>query len=155
MLASEAQRVQKDDLPILCERFTTSKLKAFEDLQSIHTYGFRGEALASISHIAHLRVTTRTLGSSCAWQSVYQDGKPVAAKGSQSTQPRPIAGNIGTQITVEDLFYSIPNRRRAFRSPCEKYTKILDIVTRHNGEHPNEGRTRLGKRSWYQPGISQ
>lgn len=118
-------------MPILCERFTTSKLKDFDDLRSIGTYGFRGEALASISHIAHLRVTTKTPRSSCAWQAHYQDGKLVPSKPGQSADPKPCAGRPGTQITVEDLFYNIPNRRRAFRSPSEEYTKILDVVTRH------------------------
>ncbi|OAG37409.1 hypothetical protein AYO21_08375 [Fonsecaea monophora] len=123
--------IEKDDLPILCERFTTSKLKNFEDLMSIGTYGFRGEALASISHIAHLRVTTRTANSSCAWQAHYQDGKLSAPKPGQSSDPKPCAGRPGTQITVEDLFYNIPNRRRAFRSPSEEYAKVLDIITRY------------------------
>lgn len=118
-------------MPILCERFTTSKLKDFDDLRSIGTYGFRGEALASISHIAHLRVTTKTSKSSCAWQAHYQDGKLVPSKPGQSADPKPCAGRPGTQITVEDLFYNMPNRRRAFRSPSEEYTKILDVVTRH------------------------
>lgn len=122
---------KKDDLPILCERFTTSKLKAFDDLLSIGTYGFRGEALASISHIAHLKVTTKTAGSSCAWQAFYQDGKLIPAKPGQTPDPKPTAGRPGTQITVEDLFYNIPNRRRAFRSPSEEYAKILDVVTRY------------------------
>lgn len=122
---------QKDDLPILCERFTTSKLKNFEDLMSIGTYGFRGEALASISHIAHLRVTTRTANSSCAWQAHYADGRLAPAKPGQSSAPKPCAGRPGTQITVEDLFYNIPNRRRAFRSPSEEYAKILDVITRY------------------------
>ncbi|KIW34331.1 uncharacterized protein PV07_01115 [Cladophialophora immunda] len=123
--------IEKDDLPILCERFTTSKLKHFEDLMSIGTYGFRGEALASISHIAHLKVTTRTANSSCAWQAHYQDGKLTAPKPGQSPDPKPCAGRPGTQITVEDLFYNIPNRRRAFRSPSEEYAKVLDIITRY------------------------
>jgi len=98
---------------------------------SIGTYGFRGEALASISHIAHLRVTTKTVGSSCAWQAHYADGKLVPAKPGQSPDPKPCAGRVGTQITVEDLFYNIPNRRRAFRSASEEYAKILDVVTRY------------------------
>ncbi|KAF2671569.1 DNA mismatch repair protein MutL [Microthyrium microscopicum] len=122
----------KEDLPLLCERFTTSKLKKFEDLTEIGTYGFRGEALASISHIAHLAVTTRTHDSSCAWKSHYSDGKLVAPKPNQSADPKATAGRQGTQITVEDLFYNVPTRRRAFRSTSEEYTKILDLVSRYS-----------------------
>ncbi|KAL1597910.1 DNA mismatch repair protein Mlh1 [Paraconiothyrium brasiliense] len=123
--------IDAKDLAILCERFTTSKLKAFEDLSSIGTYGFRGEALASISHIAHLSVTTRTKESSCAWRAHYADGKLVSSKPGQSAEPKPIAGRGGTQITVEDLFYNVPSRRRAFRSASEEYAKILDMVARY------------------------
>ncbi|GIC89306.1 mismatch repair ATPase MLH1 [Aspergillus udagawae] len=123
--------IDRDDLPILCERFTTSKLKQFEDLSSIGTYGFRGEALASISHIAHLTVTTKTAGSSCAWRAHYSDGKLVPPKPGQSAAPKATAGRGGTQITVEDLFYNVPTRRRAFRSASEEYAKILDVVGRY------------------------
>lgn len=123
--------IDRDDLPILCERFTTSKLKQFEDLSSIGTYGFRGEALASISHIAHLTVTTKTAGSSCAWRAHYSDGKLVPPKPGQSAAPKATAGRGGTQITVEDLFYNVPTRRRAFRSASEEYSKILDVVGRY------------------------
>ncbi|KAK3059611.1 DNA mismatch repair protein [Coniosporium uncinatum] len=91
--------IDKEDLPILCERFTTSKLKAFEDLTSIGTYGFRGEALASISHIAHLSVTTKTKESSCAWKAHYSGGKLVAPKPGQSAEPKATHGRQGTQIT--------------------------------------------------------
>jgi DNA mismatch repair protein MLH1 len=59
---------QKADLPLLCERYATSKLAAFEDLQALATYGFRGEALASISYCSHLEVVTKTRADACGWK---------------------------------------------------------------------------------------
>ncbi|KAI1127371.1 histidine kinase-like ATPase [Nemania abortiva] len=123
--------IDKEDLPILCERFTTSKLKKFEDLSSICTYGFRGEALASISHIAHLTVTTKTKDSSHAWRAHYDGGKLSPAKPGQSPDPKPTAGRGGTQISVEDLFYNVPTRRKAFRSTSDEYNKVIDMVGRY------------------------
>lgn len=123
--------MQKDDLAILCERHTTSKITTFEDLTSISTYGFRGEALASISHIAHLTVTTKTMESSLAWRAHYLDGHLAPAKPGQAAEPKGVAGRPGTQITVEDLFYNIPTRRRAFRSPADEFNKIIDMVGRY------------------------
>ncbi|QLL30452.1 hypothetical protein HG536_0A02690 [Torulaspora globosa] len=116
--------INREDLPVLCERFTTSKLTKFEDLESIATYGFRGEALASISHIARVTVTTKTQDDKCAWRVSYAEGKMIG-------EPRPMAGRDGTVILVEDLFYNMPSRLQALRSPGEEYTKILDVVGRY------------------------
>ncbi|GAA5921005.1 hypothetical protein JCM3775_004044 [Rhodotorula graminis] len=121
--------IRKDDLPILCERFTTSKIKAFEDLSSLGTYGFRGEALASISHVAHLIVTTKTRDETCAWKAAYADGDMVPVKsGSKDSAPVPCAGNDGTVLAVEDLFYNTPQRLKALRSAADEYARILQVV---------------------------
>lgn len=117
--------IHKSDLPILCERFTTSKLTQFEDLESISTYGFRGEALASISHIAKVTVTTKTKEDKCAWKVSFMEGRMLS-------DPVPIAGKDGTVILVEDLFYNIPSRLRALRSLNDEYNKILDVLGKYS-----------------------
>ncbi|KPP59518.1 DNA mismatch repair protein Mlh1-like [Scleropages formosus] len=80
-------------------------------------------ALASISHVAHVTITTKTADGKCAYRAAYSDGKLKAS-------PKPCAGNQGTQITVEDLFYNVSTRRKALRSPSEEYSKIVEVVSR-------------------------
>ncbi|KIM42266.1 hypothetical protein M413DRAFT_444701 [Hebeloma cylindrosporum] len=128
--------IRKTDLPILAERFTTSKLSTFSDLARITTYGFRGEALASISHVAHLSVVTKTKLDSCAWRATYSDGALVDQKTGKASEPRPCAGNDGTTITIEDLFYNTPTRLSAFRSISEEYSRILDVITKYAIHNP-------------------
>ncbi|CAH6718971.1 DNA mismatch repair protein Mlh1p [[Candida] jaroonii] len=126
--------INKEDLGLLCERFATSKLSKFEDLESIATYGFRGEALASISHIARLSVITKAKnsGTPLAYKAYYLNGKLAGPnfKG-QNVDPKPIAGKDGTQIIVEDLFYNVPSRLKSIRSKNDEYLKILDVVGKY------------------------
>ncbi|PPQ69850.1 hypothetical protein CVT25_005491 [Psilocybe cyanescens] len=128
--------IRKSDLPILAERFTTSKLSTFSDLSRITTYGFRGEALASMSHVAHLSVITKTKPDTCAWKAAYSDGTLVDAKTGEKADPRPCAGNDGTTITIEDLFYNTPTRLSALRSTSEEYSRILDVITKYAIHNP-------------------
>ncbi|XP_030350004.1 DNA mismatch repair protein Mlh1 isoform X2 [Strigops habroptila] len=81
-------------------------------------------ALASISHVAHVTVTTKTADAKCAYRATYSDGKIKAP-------PKPCAGNQGTQITVEDLFYNVITRRKALKNPNEEYAKILEVCGRY------------------------
>ncbi|KAI0777761.1 DNA binding protein [Trametes elegans] len=129
--------IRKDDLPILAERFTTSKLSTFSDLSRLTTYGFRGEALASISYVSNLTVVTKTKTDTCAWKACYADGALAPIKTGASADPKPCAGNDGTTITVENLFYNTPTRLSALRGSSEEYTRILDVVTKYAIHNPH------------------
>lgn len=118
--------IHQDDLAIVCERFTTSKLTSFDDLKSIATFGFRGEALASITHVAKVSILTRTADAPCAFRASYCDGK-MTGEG-----PKASAGVQGTSITVEDLFYNMPTRKTAFRNTNDEYLKILDVLSKYS-----------------------
>ena len=107
------------------------------------TFGFRGEALASITHVAKVHITSKTAGAPCAYRAHYLDGKMVHPPGAATSacganpQPKPCAGVVGTTIVAEDLFYNMPTRAQAFKSPSEQHAKVLEVVTRyaiHNGD---------------------
>ncbi|EPX71011.1 MutL family protein Mlh1 [Schizosaccharomyces octosporus yFS286] len=123
--------IHYDDLPYLCQRFSTSKLEKFEDLQQIQTFGFRGEALASISHVAKVTITTKREGDLHAWRAFYVDGKLAPTAPHNTSAPQPCAGKQGTVITVEDIFYNVPGRKAALKHANEEYRRILNLMQKY------------------------
>lgn len=113
--------IRQTDLPLLCERHATSKLKKFADLEDIATFGFRGEALASVSYVAKVHVVTKCRGDQCAFKQSFRDGAPI-------DQPKACAGPDGTTITVEDMFFNFKVRRKVLQgSASEQYQQILKV----------------------------
>jgi len=125
--------IRLEDLDIVCERFTTSKLTKFEDLRKIQSFGFRGEALSSISHISHLKIQTKTPDSNCGYRACYVDGRLSPANPSDtSVQPKPCAGVNGTTITVEDLFFNIPSRKKIMKNTQEEHTRVVNLIKKYS-----------------------
>uniref|UniRef100_A0A0D9VAI6 DNA mismatch repair protein S5 domain-containing protein n=1 Tax=Leersia perrieri TaxID=77586 RepID=A0A0D9VAI6_9ORYZ len=129
-VSDDGHGIRFEDLPILCERHTTSKLSAYEDLQTIKSMGFRGEALASMTYVGHVTVTTITEGQLHGYRVAYRDGV-------MESEPKPCAAVKGTQVMVENLFYNMVARKKTLQNSNDDYPKIVDFISRFAVHHIN------------------
>ncbi|MEZ5461480.1 DNA mismatch repair endonuclease MutL [Dokdonella sp.] len=112
--------IDGDDLQLAVSAHATSKISSFEDLESVATLGFRGEALPSIASVSRFALTSRTAEAETAFRIEVDGGKP---------QPRrPAQHSIGSCIEVRDLFYNIPARRKFLRAERTEFNHIDDLV---------------------------
>jgi len=114
--------IPADELPIAISRHATSKIASMDDLESITTLGFRGEALPSIGSVSRLRVASHPTGAPHA-SEILVDGGAVS-------DVRPCAHPAGTTIEVRDLFFNVPARRKFVRSDATELGHIARLVER-------------------------
>ncbi len=115
--------IVRDELSLALSRHATSKISCLEDLDLIHSLGFRGEALPSIASVSRLRLSSRARGADTGW-SVLGDGS------DQALEPAPAAHPEGTTVDVQDLFYNTPARRKFMRTESTEYGHIENVVRR-------------------------
>jgi len=115
--------IGKEDLALALARHATSKISTLDDLEAIVSLGFRGEALASISSVSRLTLTSRTAEQSEAWQA-YAEGR------DQAVTVKPAAHPIGSTLEVLDLFYNTPARRKFMRTEKTEFGHIDEVVRR-------------------------
>ncbi|CAM3112979.1 DNA mismatch repair endonuclease MutL [Vibrio rarus] len=113
----------KDELQLALSRHATSKITTLDDLEAIMSLGFRGEALASISSVARLTMTSRTATQEQAW-SAYSEGRDMQVK------LQPTAHPVGTSVEVLDLFFNTPARRKFLRTEKTEFTHIEELLKR-------------------------
>ncbi|MET1256633.1 DNA mismatch repair endonuclease MutL [Aliikangiella maris] len=116
--------INKADLMLALTRHATSKISTTEDLANIRSLGFRGEALASISAVSRLTLTSRQHGSEQAWQAIAQ-GRDMAV------EILPAAAAPGTRIEVADLFFNTPARQKFLRTEKTEFNHIEEVVKSH------------------------
>lgn len=115
--------IGKDDLSPALSRHATSKILNLDDLEAVTTLGFRGEALASISSVARLKLTSNDGQGSSGW-CVEAEGRDMDARVTPAGHPQ------GTSVEVRDLFFNTPARRKFLRTEKTEYSRIEDVLKR-------------------------
>lgn len=115
--------IAKAEIQLSLVRHATSKIATLDDLENILSLGFRGEALASISSVSRLTLTSRTAEQTEAWQ-VYAQGQEM------DTTIVPASHPVGTTVEVENLFFNTPARRKFLRSDKTEFAHIDEVVKR-------------------------
>lgn len=115
--------IAKDELALALARHATSKISDADDLEAILSLGFRGEALASISSVSRLTLTSRTAEQTEAWQ-VYVQGRDMQAV------IKPAAHPVGSTVEVANLFFNTPARRKFLRTDKTEFAHIDEVIRR-------------------------
>jgi DNA mismatch repair protein MutL len=115
--------IGEQDLELALSRHATSKISSLDDLESVKSLGFRGEALASVSSVSRLTLTSNVEGQDNAWQ-VITEGRDMKA------QLQPAAHPIGTSVEVRDLFFNTPARRKFLRTEKTEFGHLEEVLKR-------------------------
>ncbi len=115
--------IPKQELLLAVSRHATSKIKTGEDLAAVATLGFRGEALASISSVSRFEMSSRHPSEKAAWQ-LNSEGE------GRWSELKPAAGTMGTRVSVIDLFFNTPARKKFLRTARAEFMQIDQLVKR-------------------------
>jgi len=124
--------IPREELELALSRHATSKVAELRDLESLHTLGFRGEALPSIASVARLFLTSTQMGARSGWR-LAGDGSDVF------TETEPAAHPQGTTVEVRDLFFNVPARRKFLRTERTEFLHCEDVVRTHAAVRPEIG----------------
>jgi DNA mismatch repair protein MutL len=119
-VVDDGEGMTADDAVLSLERHATSKIRSKEDLFTLRTFGFRGEALPSIASVSQLRLLTRGRGA--------PEATEVMVEGGGSTRVRPIGAPEGTTLEVRNLFYNVPARRKFLKAAPTEAAHVTEAV---------------------------
>lgn len=123
--------MSEPDARMCFERHATSKIRSFDDMQRLRSYGFRGEALASIAAVSQLELRTR--------QASQDVGTLIRMEGSEIKEQEPVATEPGTSFTVRNLFFNVPARRNFLKSNQVEFSHVAEELNRVALSYPEVG----------------